>query len=75
MLFVENAVFRRILTRLFLKSYANGRGSNPPALNALLGTPLDEIKNYRLGRANDIRQQQILSTIVVDLTRAFIKFI
>jgi len=36
--FVENTMFRRILKRLFLKSYANGRGSNPP--NPLLGTPL-----------------------------------
>ena len=36
--FVENAIFWRILTHLFLKSYANGRGSNPP--NPLLGTPL-----------------------------------
>ena len=36
--FVENTIFWRILTRLFLKPYANGRGSNPP--NPLLGTPL-----------------------------------
>jgi len=36
--FVENTIFLRILTRLFLKSYANGRGSNPP--DPLLGTPL-----------------------------------
>jgi len=36
--FVENTIFGRILTRSFLKSYANGRGSNPP--NPLLGTPL-----------------------------------
>jgi len=28
--FVKNTTFLRILTRLFLKSYANGRGSNPP---------------------------------------------
>ena len=28
--FVENTIFWRILTRLFLKPYANGRGSNPP---------------------------------------------
>jgi len=27
--FVENTIFWRFLTRLFLKSYANGRGSNP----------------------------------------------
>jgi len=26
--FVENTIFLRILTRLFLKSYANGRASN-----------------------------------------------
>ena len=26
---VENTILRRILTRLFLKSYASGRGSNP----------------------------------------------
>jgi len=26
---VENAIFGRILTILFLKPYANGRGSNP----------------------------------------------
>jgi len=36
--FVENTTFWRILTCLFLTSYANGRGSNPP--NPLLGTPL-----------------------------------
>jgi len=36
-IFVENT-FWRILARLFLKSHANGRGSNPP--NSLLGTPL-----------------------------------
>jgi len=35
---VENTIFRRILARLFLKSYANGWGYNPP--NLLLGTPL-----------------------------------
>jgi len=33
--FVENTIFWRFLPRLFLKSYASGRGSNP-----LLGTPL-----------------------------------
>jgi len=36
--FVENTTFWRILIRLFLKPYTNGRGSNPP--NPLLGTPL-----------------------------------
>jgi len=39
--FVENTIFWRILTCLFLKSYANEfeRGSNAP--NPLLGTPLE----------------------------------
>jgi len=38
--FAENTIFWRILTRLFLKSYGSGRGSNPPPPNPLLGTPL-----------------------------------
>jgi len=47
-LFVENTIFWCILTRLFLKSYANGSGSNllnPSSVRHCLELPLSKTPN------------------------------
>jgi len=75
---VENTISRRILSRLFLKSYANGRGSNPLTLSSVRHWPNTHRRRRRdstvelshvgvgVGGVNRIRSSRRLPTDSVD---------